>query len=80
MARPFDLLLWTAPGGTQAQFTYATNNGAIIITGYTGSGTAVVISNFVISIANDAVEGKTNLTSVTIPGNIADIVFRRKPI
>ena len=37
-------LAWLAlPTLVQAQFTYTTNNGAITITGYTGSGGAVVI-------------------------------------
>ena len=48
------LLLLAAPAAVQAQFTYTTNNGAITLTGYTGSGGAVVISNFVTSIGSDA--------------------------
>jgi hypothetical protein len=37
--------LLALPVAAQAQFTYTTNNGTITITGYTGSGSDVKISN-----------------------------------
>ena len=48
------LLLLAAPAAVQAQFDYATNNGAITLTEYTNAGGAVVISNFVTSIGDYA--------------------------
>ena len=39
----FGLLILATPVAVQAQFSYTTNSGAITITGYTGSGGAVVI-------------------------------------
>ena len=67
------LLLLTAPAAVQAQFIYATNNGAITLTEYTGAGGAVVISNFVTSIGEGAFYYKSGLTSVTIPGGVTNI-------
>lgn len=37
------LLLVMLPAAVQAQFTFTTNNGALTITGYTGSGGDVII-------------------------------------
>ena len=67
------LLLLAAPPAVQAQFTYTTNNGAITLAQYTGSGGAVVISNFVTSIGIRAFYNVTSLTSVTIPGSVASV-------
>jgi hypothetical protein len=67
------LLLLAAPAAVQAQFDYATNNGAITLTAYTGAGGAVVISNFVTSIEWEAFDGCTNLTSVAIPVSVTNI-------
>src|SRR5436309_3024678 len=68
-------LLVAAPAA-QAQFTFVTNNGAITITKYIGSGGAVVIPDMtngypVVSIgANAFSHSSSNLTSVTIPNSI----------
>jgi hypothetical protein len=37
------LISWVLPATIQAQFTFVTNNGAITIAGYTGTGGAVII-------------------------------------
>ena len=66
------------PSAVQAQYTYVTNNSAITITGYTGAGGALTVSNSlnglpVVSI-NDAVfQNLSSLTSVTIPSSITHI-------
>ena len=73
--------LWCAvllPGVVQAQFNYVTNNGAITITGYTGSGGAVAIPDTidgwpVVSIGNSAFAHSTSLTGVTIPDSVTNI-------
>jgi hypothetical protein len=72
------LLLLALPAVVQAQFTFTTNNGAITITGYTGSGEAVTIPssiNFlpVTSIGNSAFFGKQNVTSVSVPDSATQI-------
>ncbi|MEI6569367.1 MAG: immunoglobulin domain-containing protein, partial [Verrucomicrobiota bacterium] len=59
-------------------FTYTTNNGAITITDYTGSGGAVSIPNTisglpVTSIGGWAFYSITSLTSVTIPNSVTSI-------
>lgn len=71
-------LLLALPGAAQAQFTYVTNDGAITITGYTGTGGAVAIPSSinglpVTSIENAAFYGYTNLTSVAIPDSVTNI-------
>ncbi len=60
----------------QAQFNYTTNNGAITITGYTGSGGAVTIPSSinglpVTSIGGEAFANVDSMTSVSIPGSVA---------
>ena len=62
----------------QAQFTYTTNHSTITITGYTGAGGAVLVTNIinglpVTSIGDNAFKAKTNLTSVTIPNSVTSI-------
>ena len=63
-----------------AGFMFTTNNGAISITGYTGSGGAVAIPDWVnglpvTSIGPNAFFNCTNLTSVTIPNNVTNIGY-----
>jgi hypothetical protein len=72
------LLLLALPAMVQAQLTYITNNGTIIITGYTGDGGALVIPDKinnlpVTSIANYAFYQCYSLTSVTIGTNVTSI-------
>ncbi len=71
-------VLLALPALAQAQFTYATNNGAITITGYTGVGTAVTIPGTinglpVTSIGDSAFYSNASLTSLTIPAGVTDI-------
>jgi len=61
-------------------YTYTTNNGTITITGYTGPGGAVDIPGTinglpVTCIGEAAFSDCTNLTSVTIPNNVASIGY-----
>jgi hypothetical protein len=72
------LLLLSLPAVVQGQWQYITDNGAITITGYTGSGGAVTIPSTitglpVTSIGNSAFSYCTNLTSVTIPASVTSI-------
>jgi hypothetical protein len=65
------------PASVHAQFTYVTNNGAITITRYTGSGGAVAIPSMtnglsVTRIGNFAFE-YCGLTNVTIPNSVTSI-------
>ena len=58
-------------------YTYTTNNGAITLTAYTGSGGAVVIPNTINGLPVTTITGaflnNTNLTSVTIGTNVTTI-------
>jgi hypothetical protein len=72
------LLLLALTRTVQAQFTYATNNGAITITGYTGPGGSVIIPNTinglpVTSIGGYAFYGQQSLTNITIPSSVTKI-------
>jgi hypothetical protein len=71
------LLLLTLPAAAQAQFTFTTNNGAITITGYTGTGGVVIIPSTtnglpVTSIGPQAFYNRS-LNSVTIPNSVTNI-------
>jgi len=70
-------LLLLAAQATQAQFTYITNNGAIIITGYTGPGGAVTIPASTNGLPVTTIEGPSfedkDITSITIPASVTNI-------
>ena len=73
------LLLVMLSDVAQAQFTYVTNNGAITITGYTGTDTEVTIPGFtngypVTSIGDSALsQNAQRITRVTIQSGITNI-------
>jgi hypothetical protein len=73
------LVFWlvTLPAVVLAQFAFVTNNGAIIITGYSGSGAAVIPNTTngypVTSINYGAFSFNAGLTGITIPNNITNI-------
>ncbi len=68
------LLLLALPAVMQAQFTYTTNDGAITITGYTGSGGAVTIpatiTGLPVTTLGDFAFDSAPITSVTIPSSV----------
>ncbi len=73
------MLLWLAlSAAVQAQYSYTTNNGAITISGYTGSGGAVTIPDTidglpVTSIGDSAFFGCTSLTNLTVANSVTSI-------
>ena len=72
------LLLLVLPAAVQAQFTFTTNNGALTVTGWTGSGTTATIPAMtngrpVVAIGAGAFQFKYSLTSVTIPNSVTNI-------
>ncbi len=78
------LVVLAGPGPVQGQFIYTTNTGSITITGYSGSGGAVIIPSTIIvngvslpvtGIGADAFLDLTSLTSVTIPGSVISIGY-----
>ncbi len=85
LTRLLPLVLLTLPASVQSQFIFATNSGALTITGYTGPGGVVVIPNMtngmpVTSIGNSAFHQKADVTGITIPTsvtNIGSIAFRK---
>jgi hypothetical protein len=73
----FGWLLLATPVCVQAQFTYATNNGALTITGYTGTNDVAIIPSTidglpVTSIATTAFEN-TLVNVVSIPSTVTSI-------
>ena len=72
------LLALMLPLSGWAQFTYTTNNGAVTITGYSGSGGQVTIPSAtngypVTAITANAFLFKYNMTGVTIPESVISI-------
>ena len=73
------LLFWlTVSTVGRAQFTFTTNNGAITLTGYSGTGGNVVIPETtngwpVVNIGSGAFSNKLTLTSVAIPNNVTNL-------
>ena len=75
------LLLLVLPSAVQAQFTFTTNNGAITITGYTGTNNDVSIPSTingypVTSIASSEfgiLGPSSSVTNVTIPDSVTNI-------
>src|ERR1019366_6113025 len=71
------LLLLALPAVVQAQFTYTTNNGAITITGYTGTNGNVIIPDMINGYPVTSISGfysYTSLTNITIPDSVTNIV------
>ena len=72
------LVVLQLSGTGQAQYTYVTNHNAITITGYTGAGGDLIVSNSlnglpVAGINNAVFQNFSSLTSVTIPSSITQI-------
>jgi hypothetical protein len=67
------------PAVVQAQFTFTTNNGAITITGYTGSGGTVVIpdstNGYPVNSIGTYAFYDSNLTNVLIPDSVTNIGY-----
>lgn len=71
------VVLLAIPNEAQAQFNFTTNNGALTLTGYTGSDRAVTIPAItnglsVVSIGNWAFNSNSNLVSLTIPASVTN--------
>jgi hypothetical protein len=72
------LLISALPASLEAQFSYVTNNGSILITGYSGPGGAVTIPSSitglpVTGIGNSVFKQNFNLTSITFPNTLTSI-------
>jgi len=72
------LLLPALPPRVEAQLNYVTNNGVIIITGFTGPATTLIIPDTINGfpvglIASQALRSCTNLTHITIPSSVTNI-------
>jgi hypothetical protein len=73
------LLLYSSALALQSgDFTYTVTNNNVTITGYTGSGGAVVIPDTidgmpVVSIGNRAFESQSSITGIIIPSSVIDI-------
>src|SRR5580704_16521126 len=75
--RFFLALLWLTASAAQAQFDYITNNGTIIITGYTGPAGAVIIPGTINSLPVAEIQGSgfedKGITSVAISPTVTNI-------
>lgn len=74
------ILLLALPAMVQAQFTITTNNGAITITAYTGSGNTATVPGAtnglpVVGIGVNAFLVCPGLTSITIPGSVTNYAW-----
>ncbi len=75
----FALALWAfSVTPVFGQFTYITNGGSILISGYTGSGGSVIIPSTangmpVVGISDNAFYNKSTITSVYIPSSVISI-------
>ena len=74
---------WAAPAA-QAQFAYVTNNGSIIITGYTGSSGPVTIPGTINGLPVTAIEAGPNfenrgITSIAFPASVTNIQTQFAP-
>jgi hypothetical protein len=70
------MLILTLPTEAQAQFSYTTNNGAITITGYNGSGAVNIPSatnGFPVTGIGFEAFNHPDLTNVTIPSSVNNI-------
>ena len=72
------LVILALPACLNAQFSYVTNNGSIVITAYNGLGGAVTIPSRindlpVTGIASSVFKQNSSLTSVTIPDTVTSI-------
>src|ERR1035437_2342899 len=72
--------VWLLPAVVQAQFTFTTNNGAITITGYTGTNGNVIIPNIINGYPVTSIGwfyaysyAYTGPTNITIPANVTNI-------
>jgi hypothetical protein len=79
--RGWMLALLLLPVMAQAQLTFTTNNGAITITGYSGTPVTVIIPDKtntfpVETIATAAFLGKTTITSITLSTNLTSIGYQ----
>ena len=70
-------VLLISPAATQAQFIFTTNNGAIMITGYTGPGGAVSIPGVINDLPVTDIDAwsfySAGVTSVIIPDTVTNI-------
>jgi BspA type Leucine rich repeat region (6 copies) len=71
------LFLLTLPAAVQAQFNYVTNGDSITITGYTGSGGAVVIpsatNGYPVTSVGDYAFFESSVTDVSIPDSVTNV-------
>ena len=72
------LLLGTLPAAVQAQFTYLTNNGTIILTGYTGPSGPVTVPATINGLPVTSIQQRfgfenKGITSVALPASVTNI-------